>query len=436
MPARHTAAALMFISWAWTCQAQTPYFPPTAPNANWETLDPASLGWCQDRIDSLYNYLDAHHTKGFIMLKDGRIVLEHYFGTFTQDSLWYWASAGKTLTSTVVGIAQAEGFLGIQSPTSTYLGAGWTSETPAQEAAITVRNQLTMTTGLDDGVTNPDCTTPACLSFLAPAGDRWAYHNAPYTLLHQVVANATGQAFAAYFNAKLRNPIGMDGIWAQMSGNTVYVSRLRSMARFGLLASHGMVWGTDTLLRDTAYVHAAITPSQQLNRSYGYLWWLNGQTSFMLPQTQFVFPGPLMPHAPADMYSALGKNDQLINVAPSRGIVMARMGNAAQESVQVSAYFDDIIWQYINALECSTGVVAPQADDAVALMPNPATGHVHVAVPTGAVVRELAVLDGQGRVVLLAKGKNGFDADALAPGAYLVRITTDRGTATARMMKE
>jgi len=45
-----------------------------------------------------------------IEVKDGKIVLEKYFGTFTKDSLWYWASAGKTLTAFLVGKAQDEKF--------------------------------------------------------------------------------------------------------------------------------------------------------------------------------------------------------------------------------------------------------------------------------------------------------------------------------------
>jgi CubicO group peptidase (beta-lactamase class C family) len=116
-------------------RAQDIYFPPAVPGSAWETLDPTTLGWCPERIDSLYDFLEAKNTKAFLVLKSGRIVLEHYFGTFTQDSLWYWASAGKTLTSTMVGMAQEDGFLDINEPTSNYLGTGWTAETPAQEAA-------------------------------------------------------------------------------------------------------------------------------------------------------------------------------------------------------------------------------------------------------------------------------------------------------------
>jgi hypothetical protein len=179
------------------------YFPPIAGNT-WATTSPTSLGWCSDKIDSLYNFLQAKNTKAFIVLKDGRIVLERYFGTFVADSIHMWASAGKTLAAFAVGIAQEEGLLNINSPTSTYLGAGWTSEPAAKEALITVRHQLSMTTGLNDGVPSLDCTDPACLTYLADAGTRWSYHNAPYTLTHRVVDSAAGvQSWQQFFSTRI-----------------------------------------------------------------------------------------------------------------------------------------------------------------------------------------------------------------------------------------
>ena len=119
--------------------AQELYFPPTVGNT-WATTDPASLGWCTDQVPALYDFLEGSNSKAFIVLKDGRIVLEQYFGTFTQDSTWYWASAGKSLTAFLVGLAQQQGYLDIDEPSNTYLGEGWTSCTPAQEAAITIRD--------------------------------------------------------------------------------------------------------------------------------------------------------------------------------------------------------------------------------------------------------------------------------------------------------
>ena len=69
--------------------------------------------------------------------------------------------------------------ININNKTSQYLGAGFTSLPLAKENLITVKHQLNMTSGLDDTVTDPNCTTPACLTYRADAGTRWAYHNAP-----------------------------------------------------------------------------------------------------------------------------------------------------------------------------------------------------------------------------------------------------------------
>ena len=73
-------------------------------------------------------------------IADGKIVLEKYFGTFTQDSIHYWASAGKSLTATMIGIAQQKGLLNINDSVSKYLGVGWSSETRQKEKLITNKN--------------------------------------------------------------------------------------------------------------------------------------------------------------------------------------------------------------------------------------------------------------------------------------------------------
>jgi len=99
------------------------YFPPKTGNG-WQTLAPSELNFCPEKIDSLYAFLESRNTKSFILLKDGKIVLEKYFGTYVQDSIWYWASAGKSMTAFLVGQAQEENLLDIQDKTSDYLGTG------------------------------------------------------------------------------------------------------------------------------------------------------------------------------------------------------------------------------------------------------------------------------------------------------------------------
>lgn len=326
------------------------YFPPVN-SSEWQAVSAASLGWNTTGLEDLYDYLESKNTKAFIILKGGKIVSEKYFGGFTADSLWYWASAGKTMTAFLVGIAQEDGYFNINDRSSDYLGTGWTSEPADKENLITIKNQLTMTTGLDDGGGNDDCTLPSCLIYKADAGTRWAYHNAAYTLLDKVVENATGLSYNNYFQKKIRDRIGMNGLWIKTETyNNVYYSNARSMARFGLLMLNKGKWDNTIILNDTNYFNNQINSSQNLNLSYGYLTWLNGKSSFMSPQTQFVFSGSLIPNAPADMYAALGKNDQKIYVVPSEQLVVIRMGETAGGFQPAKSGFDDELWAKLSAI--------------------------------------------------------------------------------------
>jgi CubicO group peptidase (beta-lactamase class C family) len=131
-----------------------------------------------------------------------------------------------------------------------------------------------------------------------------------------VIEAASGQSYNQFTNAQVKTRTGMIGFWF----DGVYYSRPRDMARFGLLMQANGIWDGVTLLADQDYLFGATHPSQQINNSYGYLWWLNGQPSFMLPDVQIVFPGKIVPNAPDDMIAALGKNDQKIHIVPSRGL--------------------------------------------------------------------------------------------------------------------
>lgn len=428
---------LLFLSlfFSATANAQTLYFPPNSGNS-WDTLSPASLGWCVNQVDTLYDYLQSNNTKAFILLKDGKIVLEKYFGTFTQDSIWYWASAGKTLTAYMTGIAQQEGYLSISDTTSDYLGLGWTVCTPAQEEKITVRHQLTMTSGLDDGVPDHYCTLDTCLQYLADAGTRWAYHNGPYTLLDGVIENATGVTLNTYTYQKLMQPTGMSGLFVPSGYNNVFYSKPRSMARFGLLMLNRGNWNGNQLMTDTAYYNQMVNTSQNLNESYGYLWWLNGKPTFKLPGLQINFPGPLFPAAPMDLVAALGKNGQFINVVPSQNIVLIRMGNAPSGG-EVPAFMNDTIWQKLNLIMCNTSSVAGSAAVApqVSLYPNPAGDHTVVSLPGSNF--DFALFDITGTLV---RSKNDcaaetiIDTAELPAGIYMLRITSAAGVSVSKLL--
>lgn len=329
---------------------ETMYFPPNDGSNTWETKSISSLGWNQSQVQPLLDFVQSKNTKSFIILVNGRIVLEHYFNGHSATTPWYWASAGKTLTSTVTGIAQDENLININNKVSTYLGTGWTSAPLAKENLITCKNLLAMNSGLDDSL--GDDVSPANLQYVADAGNRWAYHNV-YVKLQDVIAQASGQTWTNYFNTKLRDKLGMTGgAWINSGdGLSVYWSTTRNMARFGLMSLNRGKWNGTTIVSES-FFNQASTTSQNINEAYGYLWWLNGKSTYHLPTTQFEFNGTLIPNAPSDMFAALGKNDQKIYVIPSKKMVVIRMGDVANPANPTFALsgFDNELWQKINAL--------------------------------------------------------------------------------------
>ena len=326
--------------------SETMYFPSTTDNS-WETASPSSLGWNQNAIQPLKNFLSQKNTKSFMILVNGRIVMEEYFNGHTPTSQWAWNSAGKTLVATTTGIAQQEGLLTINSKASDYLGTEWTTMPLQKENLISVRNLLTMTSGIDD---TKQFVIKSNLTYVADAGTRWAYGNV-FQKLTDVVAKASKQDFEPYFNNRLKNKIGMDGFWNFGAIFTIYNSTTRSMARFGLLAINNGKWQSEQIINES-FFKESITSSQTINPSYGYFWWLNGKSKFMIPTEQTVYQGSLVPNAPLDMYAAMGANDQRIYVIPSKKMVVIRMGEASDplnSNFAVSG-FDDALWEKINAV--------------------------------------------------------------------------------------
>jgi CubicO group peptidase (beta-lactamase class C family) len=325
---------------------QTMYFPAGA-TTTWETTSPSALAWNQANIDPLNTFLTRTNTKAFIVLVNGRIVMEQYYNGHNATTAWEWNSAGKTLASASIGIAQQEGLLNITDKVSAHLGTGWTSMPLAKENLITLKHLLSMTAGNDD---SKQVISKANLTYLADAGNRWAYSNI-FQKLYDVIGASSKTTFQNYFDQKLKNKIGMDGYWDTGGVFTIYHSTARSMARYGLLALNKGRWNNEQVLNE-AYFTESINPSQTINASYGYLWWLNGKASFIIPGYQAVNKGSLVPAAPADMYAAMGASDQRIYVVPSQKLVVVRMGkaaNPADPNFAISA-FDQDLWLQLNKI--------------------------------------------------------------------------------------
>lgn len=327
------------------------YFPPT-DGGEWQTADPASAGFAPEKLKAVFDYAREQRSSGVVILHNGRLVAEEYWdadepkgngaargrsydqrvvgkdaaGHVIEDV----ASAQKSVSSILCGMAQERGLLKITDPVSRYLGAGWSKGTPEQEGAITVRHLLTMTSGLDEQ-----------LNYEAPAGTVWMYNTTAYSRTLMCTAAAAKLNRDELTKAWLTDPIGMhDTRWAERASPGVaavnavgLATTARDLARFGLLILANGDWNGEPVIRDKQFLHDALHPSQTLNPSYGYLWWLNGQSQ--VRRGRQLVKGPLIPTAPADLVAALGANHRKCYVVPSLGLVVTRLGDNPPEAPDI-----------------------------------------------------------------------------------------------------
>lgn len=138
----------------------------------------------------------------------------------------------------------------------------------------------------------------------------------------------------------------MSGQWISSGYNNVYYSTARDMARFGLLILNKGKWDNTEVLSDETYYEQMVNSSQDLNPSYGYLWWLNGKSSLVLPSLSNAYNIPLSENAPSDLIAGIGKNGQFVEVIPSKNMVVVRMGEAPGDGL-VPVIFHDEMWEKI-----------------------------------------------------------------------------------------
>ncbi|WP_246076579.1 serine hydrolase domain-containing protein [Amycolatopsis cihanbeyliensis] len=314
------------------------------PGGEWERVDPAAAGFDPAELARIAEDLKADDSNCLVVIRNGRLVADWYWnGTGPESAQEVW-SATKSVSSTLVGIAQSERKLDIEDRASRYIPA-WAG-TPS--ADVTVKNLLSN----DSGRHWTDWVDDAVRVFMArdrtafaasqpqdvPPGEFWAYNNTAIQALDAVLHTATGDRPVDYAEKKLLDPLGMkrSNMTQDQAGNTnVFMglqSTCRDMARFGYLFLRNGHWNGTQVVPEPWVSDATGKPSQDITTAYGYLWWLNRrrpvagvdspmtrEESTRAPHTQ------LVPSAPQDMYWAMGLGGQTVQVDPGSDTVVVRL---------------------------------------------------------------------------------------------------------------
>lgn len=252
-------------------------------------VDPAALA---DVIRSLTALPELH---SIMVLRHGFVVAEGWAAPFAPDRVHELFSLSKSVTSTAVGFAVAEGLFDVDDLVLDLVGdrlpAG--SEPDANLRRMRVRHLLTMTTGHDED--------PSPRVF--PSGGDWVqeflrlpvehepgthfvYNTAATYILSALVQQATGQRLLDYLQPRLFEPLGIEGAtWEQSptgvdTGGYGLSATTEDIAAIGLLYLQGGVWEGRKVLPDgwaeeatRAHVSNGDDPDNDWAQGYGYQFW-------------------------------------------------------------------------------------------------------------------------------------------------------------------
>lgn len=314
------------------------------PGDEWETITPEEAGFDPAALEALAAEAATGGSACLAVVKDGRLVMdESWPGPTTQPREVF--SATKSLTSTLVGIAEGKGLLDVTDLASEYVPE-WKG-TPSE--SVTVEHLLSNTSGrhwdaatdyIGMAVRAPDKTEFAIgLGQDAPPGTTWQYNNSAIQVLSAVLGAASGTDASSFAKTVLFDRIGMEDSELRKDGpgNPLTFMGLAStctdMARWGHLVLNDGNWDGEQIVPADYLEKATGRPSSDLNSAYGWLWWLNRPGRFATPRTALsgggeldYAEGQLVPEAPEDVFWALGFRNQIMAIIPSEGIVAVRLG--------------------------------------------------------------------------------------------------------------
>lgn len=300
-----------------------------AGEATYPLPDGAPLDLAEFDLDA---FAESQNSAAIVVVLDGEVVLERYDSDFSADGKWTSFSVAKSLTSTLLGAAILDGYIGsVDDPVTQYMPdlAGSAYD------GVTIRQLLTMSSGIqwnedyadpasDVALFNDQESTEEGVDALvdymrqlprdAEPGARWQYNTGETNMIGILVREATGKNLADYLSEKVWAPFGMeqDATWllsntdSEISGCCIQAST-RDMARFGLFVLGGGEAGGEQIVPEGWFSEATQSLFETGGRSigYGYQWW--------------TYPG--------EAFAARGLFGQGVFIDPERNLVIASNAN-------------------------------------------------------------------------------------------------------------
>lgn len=278
------------------------------PGDDWEVSTPAEQGIDPKLVAELYYKADELETiKGLLVVKNGKLIAEGYFNGGSVDEMFDRASATKSFTSALVGIALDQGCLSSvdQKMIDFFPEFAGELDDPRKEQ-ITIQDLLQMRGGYPDEEYTPPYMEilyfsdnwhhiPHLVDFplTSEPGTEFAYSNLTSHLLGVIVARACDTDLQSFAQQHLFSPINAEvGDWYpdaddyRLGSMGIFV-KARDMAKFGSLFLHGGEYQGDQVISASWVMESLQRYSEGIKRGgetsskygsfrdlgYGYQWW-------------------------------------------------------------------------------------------------------------------------------------------------------------------
>ncbi len=276
------------------------------PGNDWEVSTPAKQGLDPMLVAELY--LDANELEtiyGLLVVKNGCLIAEGYFNEGSVKQLSKRASVTKSYTSTMVGIALAQGHLeSIDQKMIDFFPEFKDRITDTRKKQITIRQMLQMRAGYPWEETDMKYWDAVWTGQYLPLivkfpltrdpGTKFQYSNLTSHLLGVIVARACDKDLKSFGQEYLFSPLEVKlGDWSQdVDGYYIGCADIqftaRDMAKFGLLyLNKGIYKGKQIVPADwvekslesysdeidTAGVKSGRAGRYLYDIGYGYQWW-------------------------------------------------------------------------------------------------------------------------------------------------------------------
>jgi CubicO group peptidase (beta-lactamase class C family) len=224
------------------------------PGDDWKLSTPAKQGLDPMLVAELYlNAAELETLYGLLVIKDGYLIAEGYFNEGSVEQKAFLASATKSYTSALVGIALDQGCLtSLDEKMIDYFPEFAGQINDPRKAQITIRDLLKMRSGyvweertpyMDSFFSSDGYWLPFIVEFplTNDPGTEFGYSNLSSHMLGVIVARGCGTDLKSFAQEHLLAPIGAEiGEWSQDADSYSYGSHgislsARDRAKFGLL---------------------------------------------------------------------------------------------------------------------------------------------------------------------------------------------------------